>query len=253
MHRFAMLSVLVAIGLVSLPAVARAERPSAKKLRVIYWTGGVAHDYKAIEKVLLPAIGKLTHADITSYDNAGFLSAPDVHSVDVILMNQCYEKPDGVLTDQQAKTLLDLVKGGVGVVAVHASYYSFVKWDEYHELFGARFTVHGKATAAVTVRTVDKKHPIMRDMPPSFEITTELYQSTPLAKGCHVLAMASEKGSDKEFPSVWTRMYGKGRVVTILPGHWPDSYGVKDFQKLIARSVLWAGGRLDSKEGGQAK
>jgi type 1 glutamine amidotransferase len=38
---------------------------------------------------------------------------------------------------------------------------------------------------------------------------------------------------------VWTRDYGKGRVVTILPAHWPEAYKLPEFQQLIANSVRW--------------
>ena len=60
-----------------------------------------------------------------------------------------------------------------------------------------------------------------------------------------LLATAADEGATTAHPSVWTRNYGKGRVVTILPAHWPDAYNVKEFQQLIANSVLWAAGRLD--------
>jgi len=230
--------------LVTMTGVALAEDAPATELKVVYWTGGVAHDYDAITAVLVGPVAKLIRADITVTKDANFLDAPDAKNLNVIFMNHCYEDDKGVLTEKQKQTLLDLVKGGVGVVAIHASYYSFVKWGEYHEFFGARFTKHGSANAVVVVRTVDKKHPITKDLVDSFEVVTELYQSTPLEKDCHVLATAKEKGTDHEFPSVWTRMYGKGRVVTLLAGHFPDSFKGVDFQIQIANSVLWAAGRL---------
>jgi type 1 glutamine amidotransferase len=39
-------------------------------------------------------------------------------------------------------------------------------------------------------------------------------------------------------------MYGKGRIVTILPGHEADAYRVTGLQKIIASSTLWAARRL---------
>jgi type 1 glutamine amidotransferase len=64
-----------------------------------------------------------------------------------------------------------------------------------------------------------------------------------LAEDCHLLAVAKQKGTDTEYPSVWTRIFGQGRVVTILPAHWPDAYEKADFQKLIAASAKWATNR----------
>ncbi len=250
MTRRTLLMTLTAIGLCVLPTLARAE-DAAGTLRAIYWSSGTHHDYPQITRILKEALPKLMKVDLRVVKDGAFLDTTEAKDVDVIIMNHCYEEPKGILTEKQQQTLLDWVKGGVGVVSVHASYYSFVKWDEIHKFSGARFTVHGSAKAIVLVATVDKAHPIMKDLPECIEVISELYESTPLEKGCHVLAMAREKGKDKSHPSVWTRMYGQGRVVTILPGHWPENYANVDFQKLIARSALWAGKHLP--EEGAAK
>jgi len=237
-----LLAVLVA--LVATPATELAGGEPTKKLNVVYWTGGTHHDYDAMAKIFTPALAKLLDTDIKVCRDAKFLDLPRAKDLDVIVMNHCHAKAKGTLTDKQQRTLLDVVRGGVGVVAVHASYFSFVKWDEVHKFYGGVFTTHGSAKAVVVVSTVDKKHPIMKDLAESFEVVSELYESTPLAKDCHVLARAWEKDKQKAHPSVWTRMYGKGRVVTILPGHWPKNYGVPGFQKVIARSAQWAAHRL---------
>lgn len=212
---------------------------STPKLRAVYWTGGIAHDFDAMTKVLVPVLERRIPADLQIVRDGSFLDSTDAAQIDLIIMNHCFESVDGVLTTGQQDKLLDLIRGGVGVVAIHGSYYSFVKWDEVHELFGARFTKHGSAKAVLEVHCVDQKHPVMKNVNDTFEIVSELYQSTPLADDCHVLARAKERGTTQEYPSVWTRRYGKGRIVTLLPGHWPDSFRVPEFQELIASSALW--------------
>ncbi|MHC4500496.1 MAG: ThuA domain-containing protein [Planctomycetota bacterium] len=132
------------------------------------------------------------------------------------------------------------VRRGTGVVAIHASYYSFIKWDECREVYGAKFTKHDEVDIMIDVRIVDKNHAVTRGLPESFAVHSELYQSTPLSDDCHLLAVAKEEGTETEYPSVWTRKYGDGRVVTILPAHWPDAYRSKHFQKLIVQSTSWA-------------
>ncbi|MBN1343524.1 MAG: ThuA domain-containing protein [Phycisphaerae bacterium] len=242
--RTLVVAVLVCLGAVQLTAVAAQAKP---KLRAIYWTTGTHHDYDAMEKVFVPVLSK--HMDVRVCRDASFLDDMEKKPFDVIVMNHCFQTTEGMLDAARQKKLLDVIRGGIGVVAVHASYYSFPKWDAVREVYGAKFTTHASAKAKVTVRTVDPKHPIMKPQPSSFVIVTELYQSTPLAEGCHVLALAKEEGKDGEHPSVWTNMYGKGRVVTILPGHWPESFKQKEFQDLIIRSALWAADRLDDDKG----
>jgi len=231
----------LAAGLLALMACAEAQEPPAK-LRAVLWVGGFAHDFDAFATVTQEFLPQRTPVELKVVRDGAFLDAPEADQLAVIVMNHCFEKAEGVLTDGQKQKLLDLVRNGVGVVAIHASYYSFLDWDAVHDLYGARFTQHGSSDINVDVRFVDRSHPITRDLPETFRVRTELYESTPLAEDCHVLAMAKEEGKQQEHPSVWTRDYGKGRVVTILPAHWPEAYKLPEFQQLIANSVRWAAG-----------
>ena len=210
-------------------------------IKAVLWVGGHSHDFEAIAKITADFLPRLFPVEVEIARDGSFLDSPKAGQIDVILMNHCYDSAEGVLNDRQKQSLLELVHNGTGVVAIHASYYSFVKWDEYHDkFFGARFTKHGKVDVILEVTTVDKKHPVTKNLDNSFEVHSELYQSTPVPKDCCILACSEEEGQPQRHPSVWTRTYGRGRIVTILPAHWPDAYRVNSFQKLIAASTLWA-------------
>jgi type 1 glutamine amidotransferase len=202
--------------------------------------GGFAHDFDAFAEIMTDFLPKRIPMDIEVVRDGGFLDSPEARGLDVIIMNHCFESADGVLTEGQKSKLLETVRTGTGVVAIHASYYSFVKWDECRQIYGAKFIDHDEVDIMIEVRMVDRNHPVTRGLPESFAVHSELYQSTPLAADCHLLAVAREKGTETEYPSVWTRKYGRGRVVTILPAHWPDAYRSKHFQKLIVQSTSWA-------------
>jgi type 1 glutamine amidotransferase len=202
--------------------------------------GGFAHDFDAFAEIMTDFLPKQVPIDIEVVRDGSFLDSPDARGLDVIIMNHCFKSAEGVLTEDQKGKLLKTVRSGTGVVAVHASYYSFLEWDQCREIYGAKFVQHGDVDIMIEVGVTDRDHPIMKGLPESFELHSELYQSTLLAADCHLLAVAKEKDTEQEFPSVWTRKYGGGRVVTILPAHWPDSYHSKDFQKLIAESVRLA-------------
>jgi len=240
MRRWQLLAWLTVLAVAIVALGAADEQAAAHRIKAVLWVGGSAHDYDAFAAIITDFLPKQIPVDLEVVRDGSFLDSPAAKDLDVIVMNHCFESVEGVLSDRQQQELLSLVRGGVGVVAIHASYYSFVGWDAVREFYGARFTQHGSSDVYVVVRMVDRSHPITRDLPATFRVRTELYESTPLAKDCHVLAQAHEEGTDQEHPSVWTRGYGKGRVVTILPGHWPDAYKVPEFQKLIANSTLWA-------------
>jgi type 1 glutamine amidotransferase len=234
-------ALLVLTALLS-PQAAAGQEP-AERLQAVLWIGGFAHDFEAIGKIMADDLAGRLPIEIEVVRDGSFLDSPKTASVDVILMNHCFKSADGVLTDRQKQKLLELVRGGVGVVAVHASYYSFPEWDACRDLYGARFIKHGSTEVELVVTVVDRDHPITKGLAGAFEVRSELYQSTPLADDCHVLARAREKGTSQEYPSAWTRPFGKGRVVTILPAHWPDAYRVPEFQKLIAAAARWAARR----------
>jgi type 1 glutamine amidotransferase len=243
---------LVAMGTPAATAEQAEKSREPRKLKVVLWTGGGAHDYKAISQILcedLPRIGPL---EIHAVQDGKFLDERDQRPFDAILMNHCFGKRAGVLTPAQQVKLLSTIREGTGVAAVHCSYWSFGEWKDFREVFGATFIRHGR-NAKIIVRFVDRQHPISRALPETIDLSCELYQSTPLAKDCHVLAVAKHAGTEAEHPSVWTKSYGKGRVVTILPAHPVDSFRVPDFQKLIVRGLLWSAGRLDAVEAERVK
>ncbi len=216
-----------------------------KTVPVVLWVGGFAHDFDAFARILSRQLPERAPIRIEVAHDAAFLRRPRSQRPAVILMDHCYQSAQGVLDEQQKADLLEWVRGGVGVVAVHASYYSFPEWKEIRELYGPRFIKHEKVDQYIAGKFVDRNHPITKGLPETFRLHSELYQSTPLPGDCHLLATATDEGATAAHPSVWTRNYGKGRVVTILPAHWPDAYKVKEFQQLIANSVLWAAGRPD--------
>ena len=228
--------------LLSLLAIGCNTAPQ-QNINAVLWIGGVAHEFAPAAKIIADDLKQRMAIDIEIVDNAAWLDAPEADELDVILMHNCFKQAEGNITEAQLQTLFQLVRGGIGVVGIHASYYSFPEREDMRELFGTRFIKHGPSEAIGVVRTVDADHVIMKGLAPSFEVMTEVYESEPLAEDCHVLAKAKEKGKDAEHPSVWTRMYGQGRVVTILPAHWPKSFEQKDFQALIASGTLWAAGR----------
>jgi len=212
-----------------------------EKPKAVLWIGGHSHDFEAIAKIITDFLPKQVPIEIEVVRDGSFLDSTKAEQIDVILMNHCYDLAEGVLNAKQKQNLLDLVHDGTGIVAIHASYYSFTDWNEYHDkFFGARFIRHGKVDVILEVTITDKEHPITKNMDDSFEAHSELYQSTPIPKDCRILAYSKEKGKVESFPSVWVKNYGKGRIVNILPAHWPDTYRLAAFQKLIAASTLWA-------------
>ncbi len=233
-------SLIAASSALTLAGCASSPKGKPHRRRAVLWVGGFAHDFDAFAKIMTDFLPKRIPMDIEVVRDGTFLDSPQARRLDVIIMNHCFKSAKGVLTEAQKTKLLEFIRKGKSVVAIHASYYSFPEWDQCREIYGAKFIKHDEVDIMIEVRITDQDHPVTKGLPESFEAHSELYQSTPLSADCNLLAVAKEKGTDTEYPSVWTRKYGQGRVVTILPAHWPDAYHSPHFQKLIAQSVNWA-------------
>lgn len=246
MMRPCFLSVCASATLVLLGGVSVGQTDDAPPLKAVLWVGGFAHDFDAYADVMQRFLTDAMPIEIEVVRDGSFLDSPDVGDLDVIIMNHCFELAEGVVTPEQEEKLFELVRGGMGVVAVHASYYSFTDRPAFRELYGATFTQHGESDIYIDVEATEEQHPITEGLTEPVRLHSELYESTPLADDCLVLAGARESEGETTHPSVWVRPFGEGRVAVLLPAHWPDAYDVQPFRDLISKSTLWACYRLDA-------
>ena len=154
--------------LCSVAGLGPAEAAPREPLKVVLWLGGFAHEFRNVGGILSEALPRQRPMKINIAWDGDFLDAPQ--RPDVILMYHCHRSAKDILTEAQKDKLLKVVKEGVGVVALHASYYSFLKWDEYHKFYGARFIKHGKSEARLRVTPIQKQHPIFKGLAGPMEV-----------------------------------------------------------------------------------
>ena len=173
---------------------------------------------------------------------------------------------------QQA--FVEFVRGGGGVMLVHAANNAFGNWAEFNDMiglgwrkggFGVCLTIdpamgkavecckddasgHGaKHPFVVTNRVPD--HPVLRGMPAEWmHGKDELYHHVRgPAQNVTILASAfsdeKQRGSGRHEPVLWEVAYGKGRVLVCTMGHhWlgdteSESLECVGFQNVFARGV----------------
>lgn len=97
---------------------------------------------------------------------------------------------------------------------------------------------HGPVT--LNLQTDALGHPILRNMA-DFRIHDETYwRLTGREENVKVLARSREENRD--WPQVWAREAGKGRVVGLIPGHYSWTFDDPLFRVLLLRSMAWAAG-----------
>ena len=149
------------------------------------------------------------------------------------------------LTAAREKGLLDFVRGGGGLVAVHSAADSFRGSRAYIDMINAEFQTHPRFQE-IPVQIADRNHYLTARMP-DFTVEDELYmlQSYDPARS-RVLAQTTWQG--RTLPLLFVHPYGKGRVAYLALGHDLRAWRHPEFQKLLLRSLEWtAGAELETK------
>ena len=160
---------------------------------------------------------------------------------------------EGTLSAEQKADLLTFVHDdGKGLIIGHAGILGFYDWPAFGELVGAR--LGGEFMGPVTVRvedpafpgadafagtsfTFDEQHPILKE-PFSRDLVHVIMSIDPNT----IDPQHRLKRQDDDFPVVWSRAYGKGRVYHVGWGHVEATWDDPRFQKMILEGIKWAMG-----------
>jgi type 1 glutamine amidotransferase len=244
------------------------------QLKALIVDGQNNHDWKATTPVLrkqLEDTGLFEVSVATSPPKGEDLSSfePDFKAHDVVVLN--YNGKD-LWSERTRKSLIDYVRGGGGLVIVHAANNAFETWPEYNDMiglgwrgpqFGRRLTLNDQGQPILTlpgegpgaghgpqhpyvVTIRDGDHPITRGLPREWmHATDELYhgQRGP-AQNMRILATAysapAQKGTGAHEPLLWIIPYGQGRVFTTLLGHSVEAMQCVGFRVTLQRGAEWA-------------
>ena len=244
-------------------------------LKALIVDGQNNHSWKTttpVMKDILVASGRFTVDVATSPPKGKPMDSfkPDFAKYDVIVLN--YTGADWSAATRAA--FVEYMRGGGGLVIVHAANNAFPNWKEFNEMIAlggwggrneksgpyvywkdgkivrdtspGRGGSHGKQCPWL-IETRDIEHPIMAGLPEKWiHAKDELYcKLRGPAKNLTVLATAySDKktgGSGRHEPALMTIRYGKGRVFHTVMGHAtkPMMYCV-GFIVTFQRGTEWA-------------
>ena len=157
--------------------------------------------------------------------------------------------------DALEKSLCGFVAGGKGLVAIHGAPTMLNNSPRFTGMLGAAFDYH-PPNQAVTVRTVDKDHPLVaafrgkgplvhRDEPYCFNGPYEQLDFHPLLS-MDVEGLKDPKGRAGKMVRyvAWIKPYGKGRVFYCSPSHFPESYESATLLRFLLDGVQYAAGDL---------
>ena len=155
------------------------------------------------------------------------------------------------MDDSQKTDLLAFVnQQGKGFLGIHSATDTFHHWPAYGEMLGGYFDEHPWMTFDAPLIVEDPQFPGMQYLPKTFVLRDEIYQIKDFSRNNVrvLLRLDADKvdlknlkvhRTDKDFPVIWARNYGKGRVLYNGLGHVEAVWDRPDFQKMITAQVEW--------------
>jgi len=145
----------------ALPDKPTAKPAKPRKILVINLCHGFRHGSIPLGAATLSLMGEKTGAFTTDdTDDLGTLTPENLAKYDAVCLNNTTRLK---ITDDQKKALADFVKGGGGLIGIHAASDNFYDWPEGAAMVGGLFNGHpwgGGGTWAVKIDEPD--HPLCK-------------------------------------------------------------------------------------------
>ena len=219
------------------PAHATARPKRERRVLVVNQCEGFVHSSIPYAALAFEIMGRKTGAfSVTAVNDLSILEKPEFDTFDAIIMNNTtIRQPllDGADEAREARAeqrFLDFVRGGKGLVGVHAATDCLYTWPAYGELIGGYFDGH-PWNEEVGVKLEDPGHPLLAAFKGlDFTVADEIYAFRNFSRDAlHVLMSLDVtktnmnkqniKRKDNDFPVAWVHEYGKGRVFYFSLGH----------------------------------
>jgi len=219
-------------------------------IKAVVVTGGHDFEHDPFFK-LFQGYKDVQYVEAAQKDDSELFEDISNWNYDVIVLYNMSQK----LSAKRESNLKDLLKAGVGLVALHHAEGAFNASEAYRQIIGARYPlkpqqIGGKQFATGTydhnqdmnVKIADREHPITRGLS-DFTIRDETYKGIWFADDNHVLLTTDHPKSDTTI--CWTRPSVDNRVVFLQLGHDPQAYVNPNYRELVVRSIRWAAGDLN--------
>lgn len=211
-------------------------------IRGLMFVGGHAHDFDTEPLRLAEVLRRQENIDIRITTDLGELTAENAATIDVLMFNACLDKG---MDEAKQRVLLDSLRQGKGLVAMHCALWCFQDWPEWRRMLGGVVLKHDKY-GPFEIGVVHPAHPIAQGVPATFAITDEAYYVDDRRPDICVIAqtMRTHPGRQTSEPQVWTNRYMGGRIFVISMGHDEQALFHPAYLKLLTNGIRWAATHL---------
>ena len=272
----------------AIPTKAPEKPKQPRKVLVLCKAAGYVHSSIPLAAETVKAMGEKTGAYTAtiSYDSAD-VTATNLAQYDAIFLDSTTlafldDSKDAAATEARKKALMDFVRGGKGLVGIHAAVDTYHTaehatdapptgtWPEFNTMIGGYFKFHWIYPQVLTVKIDDPKSPLTSMFHgQEFQIHDETYtmaQDSFSRKNVHVLTsidytkMSDEdkakekyKRTDGDYALSWIRREGKGRVFVEVLGHSEHIYSNTPMMEHVLAGIQYALGDLKADDSPSVK
>jgi uncharacterized protein len=237
-------------------------------------SGGAYHDWPRVTRALVEILEEVRLFDVTVVttpppDGDFTEFSPDFAAFDTVVLN--YDAPDGRWPAALKTSFERYVRGGGGIVSVHAADNAFPGWPAYNEMLGVggwrerdegagpywyfadrlvRDESPGPAGShgrrePFTVVVREPEHPIMRGLPRLWMHGDDELYAELRGPGTNMTVLATaysdpaNAGTGRHEPQLLALTYGSGRIFHTTFGHDVRAISSQDFVVTLQRGAEW--------------
>ena len=268
----------------AIPRTAPARPLKARRLLVLCKAAGFVHSSIPLAAETVKAMGDATgaYATTVTYDAAD-VTTENLAQYDAIVLDSTTlafldDANDAAATGARRKALLEFVRGGKGLVGIHAAVDSYQSrppyskeniahgtWPEFNEMMGGYFKFHWLYPQVVTVKIDDAKSPLTAMFHgQEFTIHDEIYtlaldsfsrQKVHVLTSVDYTKMSAEDKAkevtlrnDGDYALSWIHREGRGRVFVELLGHSEHIYAMTPMMEHLLAGIQYALGDLRAND-----
>jgi uncharacterized protein len=248
----------------AIPAKATAKARHPHRILVFYRCEGFVHGGAIVAaNKALPQMGQKTGAYQTDLsDDYAVLTKENLARYDALVLNNTTQLK--IPTDAAKAALLDFVRSGKGLIAIHSASDNFYDWPEAASMVGGLFDGHpwtGDGTWAF--RLDEPKHKLNQPFKgQGFKIKDEIYQfKAPYTRTDRRVLVTLDlsdpttggitkgvKRADKDFAVAWVKQFGKGRVFFCGFGHERNIFQDASMLQFYLDGIQYALGDLKAAD-----
>ncbi len=234
------------------PLMAMPKQPGETRVIYLggdYWHNGMTQELR-FREVLGPAGWRLMFAQSSQFVTPEVIADTDLlifcryagpDTVGYVPDRYVEERPAGApfMTDEQEDAIVEnVVNRGMGLMAIHCAVWNGDR-KKYMQLIGVEKPYMHTPVQPTLMYKFNEGHTITKGLEEAKFVDDEIF-SADLTPDATVLYNLKGEEFPQDKPGGWCTERGKGRTVTLLPGHTPHPYHTFSHKETIWRGAHWA-------------